>query len=189
MPFTFHRLKIPEVLLIKPRVLNDDRGFFMETYKLPDFIDAGITDTFVQDNHSRSEKGVLRGLHYQNPPCAQAKLVRVVKGEIFDLVVDIRRGSPTYGRWVGEVLSEENKSILYIPQGFAHGFCILSKVADVVYKASGIYSPQDEAGIIWNDADLKIEWPVKKPIVSEKDKSWPLFRNAIIKFEYDAGIK
>jgi len=187
MPFSFNRTKLPEVILIKPKVFNDDRGFFMETYKMPDFIDAGITDSFVQDNHSRSEKGVLRGLHYQNPPCAQAKLVRVVKGEIFDVAVDIRKDSPTYGGWVGEVLSEENKSMLYIPQGFAHGFCILSPVAEVVYKASGIYSPQDEAGIIWNDKDLKIEWPVKKPNVSEKDKSWPSLRDAVNKFEYEAG--
>ena len=187
MPFSFNRTKIPEVVLIKPQVFNDDRGFFMETYKMPDFIDAGITDSFVQDNHSRSVKGVLRGLHYQNPPFAQGKLVRVVRGQIFDVAVDIRKGSPTYGRWVGEVLSEENRSMLYIPEGFAHGFCVLSQVAEVVYKASGGYSPQAEAGIVWNDEDLNIEWPVKKPIVSERDKSWPSFRDAVIKFQYDAG--
>jgi dTDP-4-dehydrorhamnose 3,5-epimerase len=187
MPFSFTRTKIPEVILIKPKVYNDDRGFFIETYKLPDFIDAGITDSFVQDNHSRSVKGVLRGLHYQNPPCAQAKLVRVVKGKIYDVAVDVRQGSPTYGRWVGEVLSEENRGMLYIPQGFAHGFCILSQAAEVVYKASGVYSPQAEAGIIWNDKDLNIEWPVKEPAVSERDKGWPSFRNAVAKFQYDAG--
>jgi len=189
MPFSFHRLKIPEVLLIKPQVFSDDRGCFMETYRAPDFVDARITDTFVQDNHSRSGKGVLRGLHYQNPPCAQAKLVRVVQGEIFDVAVDIRKGSPTYGSWVGEVLSEGNRHILYIPEGFAHGFCILSGTAEVLYKASGIYSPQAEAGIIWDDADLNIEWPVKKPAVSKRDKSWPSFKHADIKFEYDAGLK
>ena len=187
MPFSFNRTKIPEVVLIKPQVFNDDRGFFMETYKMPDFIDAGITNSFVQDNHSRSVKGVLRGLHYQNPPFAQGKLVRVVRGQIFDVAVDIRKGSLTYGGWVGEVLSEENRSMLYIPEGFAHGFCILSQTAEVVYKASGVYSPQAEAGIIWNDEDLKIEWPVKKPLVSERDKSWPSLRDAVIKFQYDAG--
>jgi dTDP-4-dehydrorhamnose 3,5-epimerase len=187
MPFSFNRLKIPEVILIKPKVFSDDRGFFIETYKMPDFIDAGITDSFVQDNHSRSVKGALRGLHYQNPPCAQGKLIRVVKGRIFDVAVDIRKGSPTYGRWVGEVLSEENRSMLYIPEGFAHGFCILSQVADVIYKASGVYSPQAEAGIIWNDKDLNIEWPIKSPIVSKKDSGWPSFRDAVIKFQYDAG--
>ncbi|MFA5374647.1 MAG: dTDP-4-dehydrorhamnose 3,5-epimerase [Dehalococcoidia bacterium] len=188
MPFTFSRLKVPEVILIKPRVFSDDRGFFIETYKMPDFVDAGITDSFVQDNHSRSTRGVLRGLHYQNPPCAQGKLIRAVKGEIFDVAVDIRAGSPTYGRWVGEILSEENKSMLYIPQGFAHGFCILSEAADVVYKASGVYSPRAEAGIIWNDRDLNIKWPIKEPIVSDKDAQWPSLRDAVNKFEYDAGI-
>ena len=188
MPFTFNRLKIPEVILIKPKVFDDDRGFFIETYKMPDFVDAGITDSFVQDNHSRSTKGVLRGLHYQNPPFVHGKLVRVIKGQIFDVAVDIRKGSPTYGRWVGEILSEENKGILYIPEGFAHGFCILSEVADVVYKASRVYSPKAEAGIIWSDKDLNIEWPIKKPIVSEKDGSWPSLRDAVNKFQYDAGI-
>jgi len=189
MPFSFNRLNIPDVILIKPKVINDARGFFIETYKMPDFIDAGITDDFVQDNHSRSTKGVLRGLHYQEPPFAQAKLIRVVKGEIFDVAVDIRKGSPTYGRWVSEVLSEENKSMLYIPEGFTHGFCILSEVADVVYKASRIYSPQAEAGILWSDEDLNISWPMEKTVVSEKDKRWPSLSDAVIKFEYDAEIK
>jgi dTDP-4-dehydrorhamnose 3,5-epimerase len=187
MPFSFTRLKIPEVILVKPKSYDDDRGFFMESYKMPDFVDAGITDTFVQDNHSRSSKGVLRGLHYQNPPHAQAKLVRAVGGEIFDVAVDIRKGSPTYGKWVGQILSQENKCMLYIPEGFAHGFCILSPSADVLYKVSSFYAPQSEGGVIWNDAELKIEWPVKKPLLSEKDKGLPSFRNAVIKFEYDAG--
>lgn len=189
MPFSFHRLNIPDVILIKPRVFDDGRGFFIETYKLPDFADAGITDNFVQDNHSRSEKCVLRGLHFQNPPCAQAKLVRAVKGEIYDVAIDIRKGSPTYGKWVSEVLSEENKNMLYIPQGFAHGFCVLSQIADVLYKTSNVYSPQSEAGIIWNDVDIQIDWPVSKPVLSEKDESWPSLGNAVNRFQYDAGLK
>ncbi|EFK97250.1 dTDP-4-dehydrorhamnose 3,5-epimerase, partial [sediment metagenome] len=115
--------------------------------------------------------------------------VRAARGEIFDVAVDIRKGSPTYGRWVGEILSEENRNMIYIPQGFAHGFCVLSQGADVIYKISGVYSPQDEAGIIWNDVDLGIEWPMETPIVSGKDGRWPAFKEADIKFEYDAGLK
>lgn len=156
----------------------------METYKMPDFVAAGIKGNFVQENHSRSSKGVLRGLHYQNPPFAQGKLLRVVRGEIFDVAVDIRKGSPTWGKWVGVILSEENKNMLYVPAGLAHGFCVLSKIAEVIYKTTDVYSAESEAGIVWNDEDLNIEWPFKEPILSEKDKQWPTLGNADIRFHY-----
>lgn len=189
MPFAFKRLEIPAVILIEPKVFEDGRGFFMETYKMPDFATAGIKGNFVQENHSRSGKGVLRGLHYQNPPFAQGKLVRVVRGEIFDVVVDIRKGSPTWGKWVGVILSEEDKNIVYVPQAFAHGFCVLSEIAEVIYKTTNVYSPESEAGIIWNDADLNIEWPVKEPILSEKDEKLPALKNADIRFYYAEEAK
>ncbi len=189
MPFAFKSLDIPEVVLIEPKVFEDERGFFMETYKMPDFVTAGIKANFVQDNHSRSTKGILRGLHYQNPPFAQGKLVRVVKGEIFDVAVDIRTGSPTWGKWIGVILSEENKNSLYVPETFAHGFCVLSEVAEVIYKTTNVYSAEAEAGIIWNDEDLNIEWPVKKPILSEKDQSLPSLKNADIRFYYKGEAK
>ena len=184
MPFAFKRLEIPGVVLIEPKVFGDERGFFMETYKMPDFVAAGIKGNFVQDNHSRSAKGILRGLHYQNPPFAQGKLVRVVRGEIFDVAVDIRKGSPTWGKWAGAILSEENKNILYVPAGLAHGFCVLSEIAEVIYKTSNVYSAESEAGIIWNDEDLNIEWPVSEPILSEKDGKLPSLENADIRFYY-----
>jgi len=184
MPFNFKRLDIPAVVLIEPKVFEDGRGFFMETYKMPDFVAAGIKVNFVQENHSRSGKGVLRGLHYQNPPFAQGKLVRAIRGEIFDVAVDIRKGSPTWGKWVGVILSEQNKNILYVPAGLAHGFCVLSKIAEVLYKTTNVYSAESEAGIIWNDEDLNIDWPVKEPILSEKDGKWPALKNADIRFYY-----
>ena len=184
MPFTFKRLEIPDVILIEPRVFQDVRGFFMETYKYSDFAAFGIAERFVQDNHSRSVKGVLRGLHYQNPPHAQGKLIRVVVGEVFDVAVDIRKGSPTYGKWVGVKLSAENRRMLYIPPGFAHGFCVLSDVAEVVYKVTAEYAPECEAGIIWNDPGIGIEWPIKHPIISSKDAQWPTLREAVNGFNY-----
>jgi dTDP-4-dehydrorhamnose 3,5-epimerase len=184
MSFDFKRLEIPEVVLIEPKVFEDGRGFFMETYKMPDFVAAGIKGNFVQDNHSRSGKGILRGLHYQNPPFAQGKLVRAVRGQIFDVTVDIRKGSPTWGKWVGVILSEENKNILYVPAGFAHGFCVLSEIAEVIYKTTDVYSAESEAGIIWNDEDLSIKWPVEEPILSEKDEKLPSLKNADIRFYY-----
>ena len=184
MPLTFKRLEIPGLVLIEPKVFEDGRGFFMETYKAPDFVAAGIKVNFVQENHSRSSKGVLRGLHYQNPPLAQGKLVRVVRGQVFDVAVDIRKGSPTWGKWVGVILSEENRNSLYVPAGLAHGFCVLSKIAEVIYKATAVYSAESEAGIIWNDEDLNIDWPVRQPILSDKDKKWPSLKNADIKFYY-----
>jgi dTDP-4-dehydrorhamnose 3,5-epimerase len=184
MPFNFRRLEIPGLVLIEPKVFEDGRGFFMETYKMPDFAAAGINGNFVQENHSRSGKGVLRGLHYQNPPFAQAKLLRAVRGEIFDVAVDIRKGSPTWGKWVGVILSEKNRNVLYVPAGLAHGFCVLSSIAEVLYKTTAVYAAESEAGIIWNDEDLSIEWPVKKPRLSEKDEKWPSLKNADIRFHY-----
>jgi dTDP-4-dehydrorhamnose 3,5-epimerase len=189
MAFTFKKLEIPEVILVEPAVFADQRGFFMETYKLPDFAAAGIDVRFVQENHSRSSKGVLRGLHYQNPPFAQGKLVRTIKGEVFDVAVDIRKGSPTWGKWVSVLLSEENKNMLYVPAGFAHGFCVLSDVAEVIYKTTNVFSAESEAGIIWNDRQLNIDWPVKEPVLSEKDKRWPALKNADIKFSYREETK
>ena len=169
MPFTFKKLSIPEVVLIEPKTFKDERGFFMESYKYSEFADFGIKDKFVQDNHSKSVKNVLRGLHFQTLPKAQAKLVRCVKGEIFDVVVDIRKESPTYSKWIGEILSEENKKELFIPIGFAHGFCVLSDEAEIIYKSSNEYSPENESAIAWNDPTINIAWPIKNPIVSEKD--------------------
>ncbi|MFA4646569.1 dTDP-4-dehydrorhamnose 3,5-epimerase [Pyrococcus kukulkanii] len=181
MPFEFVRLEIPDVILIKPKVFEDERGFFMETYKRPDFEKAGIKGEFVQDNHSRSKYGVLRGLHFQREPYAQAKIVRVVRGVIFDVAVDLRRNSPTFGKWVGVILSEFNKWQLYIPRGFAHGFVVLSDIAEVVYKVDNVYAPSYEAGIIWNDPDIGIKWPIDNPILSEKDKKWPTLKETIKK--------
>lgn len=178
MPFQFSRLAIPDVVLIEPQAFIDERGCFMESYKRSDFVAFGIREEFVQDNHSRSTRGVLRGLHYQRPPRSQAKLVRVVVGEIFDVAVDIRKGSPTYGKWVGEILSAENRCMLYVPPGFAHGFCVLSKVAEGLYMASEEYSPEHEAGIIWNDPEIGIHWPIERPILSKKDAALPRLREA-----------
>ncbi|WP_456423186.1 dTDP-4-dehydrorhamnose 3,5-epimerase [Thermococcus sp.] len=179
MPFEFERLKITDLILIKPKVFEDERGFFMETYKKPDFERAGIRGDFVQDNHSRSRYGVLRGLHFQREPYAQAKIIRCTRGVIYDVAVDLRKDSPTFGKWVGVILSEYNKWQLYIPRGFAHGFLVLSDVAEVVYKVDNVYAPDYEGGIIWNDLDIGIDWPIDDPIVSEKDRKWPTLREAI----------
>jgi dTDP-4-dehydrorhamnose 3,5-epimerase len=173
MPFKFERLAIPEVLLIEPRVFGDARGFFMETYKRSEFAAAGIGDVFVQENQSSSERHVLRGLHYQRPPQAQSKLVRVVAGRIFDVAVDLRPHSPTSGRWVGVTLSADERKMMYIPAWCAHGFCVLSDRAEVVYHTSTEYAPECEAGIMWNDPALGIDWPVQSPLVSERDTKWP----------------
>ena len=170
--FTFKKLSIPEVILIEPKLYSDNRGFFFESFKETDFFSNGITK-FVQDNFSHSIKGVIRGLHYQKNPKSQAKLVTVFNGKIFDVAVDIRKNSPTYGKWVAEILSNENHRSLYIPEGFAHGFSVLSKEADVLYKISNEYSPKDEGGIIWNDPTINIPWSVEKPIISEKDNQLP----------------
>jgi dTDP-4-dehydrorhamnose 3,5-epimerase len=163
------RCSISEVLLITPTVHGDERGFFLESYNQRDFANAGISGNFVQDNQSRSARGVLRGLHFQlNHP--QGKLVRVVRGAVFDVAADVRVGSPTFGQWVGATLDENNKKALWVPPGFAHGFCVLSDSADVLYKATDFYAPSDEKGIIWNDAALAIEWPIDSPILSAKDR-------------------
>ncbi len=179
MPFEFKRLEIPDVILIKPRVFEDERGFFMETYKKSDFEKAGIKGDFIQDNHSRSKYGVLRGLHFQREPYAQAKIVRAVRGVIYDVAVDLRRNSPTFGKWIGVILSEYNKYQLYIPRGFAHGFVVVSDIAEVVYKVDNVYAPDYEGGIIWNDPEIGIDWPIDEPIVSEKDRKWPTLREAV----------
>ena len=176
MPFEFKRLEIPDVILITPKVFIDGRGFFMETYQKGEFAKARITGEFVQQNHSKSVKGVLRGLHYQKEPYAQAKLVRCIKGEIFDVAVDIRRESDTFGKYVSAMLSEENKNMLYIPRGFAHGFEVLSRKAEVVYNVDNIYSKESESGILWSDHEIMVKWPIKRPLLSEKDKKWPPIR-------------
>lgn len=184
MPFTFKKLDIPEVILIEAKAFPDNRGFFMESYQKSSFVKNGIDDKFVQDNFSYSTKGVLRGLHYQKNPKAQSKLVTALKGEIFDVAVDIRKNSPTFGKWVGEILSEENHRLLYVPQGFAHGFCVISDEANVLYKVNNDYSPENDRGIIWNDSDVAVKWPLKNPLVSDKDLQQPLLKDADINFEY-----
>jgi len=176
MPFRFHRLEIPDVILVEPLALGDDRGFFAELYKLSEFSAHGISQVFVQDNLSHSARGTLRGLHYQEHPQAQGKLVMALKGRIFDVAVDIRADSPTCGRWVGEDLSAENHRLLYVPPGFAHGFCVLSDGADVFYKVTEEYTPELERGIIWNDPDIDIQWPITDPILSARDAQLPPFR-------------
>ena len=184
MPFTFKKLDIPDVILVEAQSFLDDRGFFLESFKESIFISNGISTKFVQDNFSHSLKGVLRGLHYQKSPKAQAKLVIALKGEIFDVAVDIRKNSPTYGKWVSEILSEQNHNLLYVPEGFAHGFCVLSDEADVLYKVSNEYSHEHEKGIIWNDPDLNIQWPIDKPILVEKDLHSPFLKDADNNFVY-----
>ena len=178
MPFTFKKLEIPEVILIEAKAFSDDRGFFMESYQEYNFAENGINDKFIQDNFSHSTKGVLRGLHYQKNPKAQAKLVTALRGEIFDVGVDIRKGSPTYGKWVGEILSEQNHRLLLVPEGFAHGFLVLSDEADVLYKVNEGYSPENERGILWNDPDVGIKWPMKNPLVKDVDAKQPLLKDA-----------
>lgn len=177
MPFEFERQKIDDVILIKPKVFCDNRGFFMESYKKSDFIKNGIEVEFVQDNHSKSSAFVLRGLHYQEEPFAQAKLVRCLAGKIYDVAVDIRYESKTFGKFVKAELSGENKYMLYIPRGFAHGFVVLSDGAELLYKTSGEYSPQADRGLIWNDKDINIDWGIDfVPVLSEKDKAQPTLR-------------
>ena len=170
-------LAIPDVLLIEPRVFGDERGFFFESFNQQRFNDVtGLDLQFVQDNHSKSAKGVLRGLHYQLPPKAQGKLVRVVAGEVFDVAVDIRKASPTFGQWVGATLSGDNKHQLWIPPGLAHGFLVLSESAEFLYKTTDYYAPELERAIIWNDPDLAIEWPIDgTPRLSGKDAENPRF--------------
>jgi len=184
MTFRFQRLEIPEIILIEGQNLRDARGFFRETYKQSEFAANGIPFTFVQDNHSHSVRGVIRGLHYQKNPRAQGKLVIVSTGEIFDVAVDIRKGSPTYGKWVEKVLSVDNGCLLYVPPGFAHGFCVLSAEADVTYKVTTEYAPELDRGIVWNDPALNIQWRTAHPILSPKDAALPLLKDAENNFDY-----
>lgn len=176
MTLKFTEKSLPGVLLIEPMVFEDDRGFFMETYHMGKYGEAGLDQAFVQDNHSQSRRFTLRGLHYQlkHP---QAKLVYVIAGEILDIAVDIRRGSPTFGRWTGTLLSDKNKRQLFIPGGFAHGFCVLSEIADVIYKCTDLYTPGDEYGILWSDPTIDIVWPIENPGLSEKDAKNPLLND------------
>jgi dTDP-4-dehydrorhamnose 3,5-epimerase len=165
------KTKLDDCVIIEPKVFGDERGFFLETFQAERYTsEAGITLPFVQDNHSRSSKSVLRGLHFQKTK-PQGKLVRVVRGQVYDVAVDIRKGSPTYGQWEGLILSEENKTQLWVPPGFAHGFVVLSDTADFEYKCTDYYDPSDEGSILWNDSDLDIPWPIDNPILSNKDAS------------------
>lgn len=184
MTFTFKRLQIPDIILVEPKLLLDNRGFFYEGFKESDFFTNGITKKFVQDNFSHSTYGVIRGLHYQKRPRDQAKIITVVKGKIFDVAVDIRKNSPSYGKWVSEILSEDNHKLLYVPEGFAHGFCVLSQEADIFYKVSNEYSKEHERGIVWNDPAINISWPIEKPVISDKDNQLPLLKNSDSDFIY-----
>jgi dTDP-4-dehydrorhamnose 3,5-epimerase len=175
MPVKFEQTELEGVTLCIPDVFRDARGFFMETYHAARYMEGGVRAVFVQDNRSCSSKGVLRGLHYQlHKP--QSKLVSCIRGEIFDVAVDIRRGSPTFGRWTGAVLSEANSHQLFIPGGFAHGFCVLSEMAEIQYKCSEFYDPRDDCGLRWNDPSLAIGWPDKGPVLSGKDAAQPFLK-------------
>jgi dTDP-4-dehydrorhamnose 3,5-epimerase len=165
--------KLQGVYLIEPQVFPDERGFFFESYNAQKLAAQGILTVFLQDNHSRSVRGTLRGLHFQKGAAAQTKLVRCTLGEVYDVVVDVRHNSATFGRWEGFILSAENKKQIYVPQGFAHGFIVRSEIAEVMYKCDNYYSPQNESGIIWNDPDLNIDWGIGNPIISPKDSGWP----------------
>ena len=172
-----------DVLLITPKVFGDDRGFFLESYNAKVLAGAGVTETLVQDNHSRSNKGVLRGIHFQHPPHAQAKLVRVARGRVFDVAVDLRKNSPTFGLWAGCELSDRDHHQLYIPAGFGHGFLVLEDQTDFLYKTSDFYQPSSEGAVAWNDPELAIDWPLAEhgitaPLLSDKDKQAPLLKDA-----------
>ena len=172
----FIQTEIPDVILVKPSVIEDHRGFFMESYHIEKFSMGGIDCTFVQDNHAKSIQNILRGLHFQvNFP--QAKLLRCLKGKVFDVAVDLRKNSPFYGKWVGEELSEENKYQLFIPEGFAHGYYVLSETAEITYKCSEVYHPEDEQGFRWDDPEIGIEWPETEPILSRKDQLLPFLKD------------
>ena len=175
MPFTFKPLDIPDVVLVTPQVFGDSRGFFLESYRQAAFEAAGIREVFVQDNHSRSQRGVLRGLHFQRPPHAQAKLVHCLVGEIYDVALDLRPGSACFGRWVAVRLTPPQT--VFIPAGFAHGFAVLSEIAEVVYKTSCVYHPAAEGGVAWDDPALAIPWPVSAPVLSARDCAWPRLKD------------
>lgn len=184
--FNFIETKIKGVYIIEPKVFGDNRGYFMETYNKEQFDAAGLTMTFVQDNESKSSKGVLRGLHFQTQH-TQGKLVRVTEGEVFDVAVDLRKGSPTYGQWEGVILNDENKRQFYIPEGFAHGFLVLSDKAVFNYKCTDFYDPEHDGGVMWNDPDIGIEWPlegIEEILLSEKDKNHKGLKDLDVPFEY-----
>ncbi|RXT53751.1 dTDP-4-dehydrorhamnose 3,5-epimerase [Bosea sp. Tri-44] len=186
--FAFEPLAIPAVVLIRPKKFGDARGYFMETWSAQDFAAAGIGAVFVQDNQSLSAaRGVVRGLHFQAPPAAQAKLIRVLKGAIFDVTVDIRRGSPSYGRWCAATLTADGAEQLFVPHGFAHGFCTLEPDTEVVYKVDGPYAPQTEGGIAWDDPELAIDWPVSEAEaqLSGRDVALPGFAGFVSPFRYE----
>lgn len=177
--FKFSRTDIEGLMVIEPKIFEDNRGYFMETYNQRDYKAAGLDVIFVQDNHSRSRKGVLRGLHFQREH-QQGKLIRVLTGEVFDVAVDLREGSPTYKNWYGVILSSQNGKLFYVPEGFAHGFLVLSDEADLYYKCTDYYHPNSEGGVVWNDADIGISWPLQgidKLILSEKDKALKTLAN------------
>lgn len=191
MPFFYFKnmqfvpTKFKGVWIIKPQVFQDERGFFLESYSQKKFQEQGIEAAFVQDNHSKSvKKGVLRGLHFQNPPYTQAKLMRVIKGSVFDAIVDLRKDSETFGQWEGFTLSADNFDMLFIPKGFAHGFCTLEDNTEFVYKTDEFYAPESESGIVWNDPDLKVKWPFSESeiIVNDRDKNWPKFRDVFTNY-------
>ena len=184
--FKFIETKIKDLYIIEPKVFGDDRGYFMESYNRRDFVEAGLDMEFVQDNESKSKKGVLRGMHFQTK-FTQGKLVRCTQGAVFDVAVDLRKGSPTYGQWEGILLSAENKIQFYIPEGFAHGFLVLSDEALFNYKCTNLYAPEYDGGLLWNDPDVGIEWPLKgieEITLSEKDKKQPTLKELDLPFEY-----
>ena len=180
MPFIFEKTELTEVIIIKPSIFKDQRGTFFESYKQSEFAGNGITQNFVQDNCSKSTKGVLRGLHYQIAPYAQGKLVRCIRGSVFDVAVDIRKSSATFGKWVGYTLSEENNNMLYIPPGFAHGFQALTDIAEVAYKVTAEYNAQSERSLKWDDPEIGISWPVQEVLLSEKDAVAPALAEAML---------
>ena len=184
MSFAFKKLSISDVIIIEPTIFPDERGAFFELFKQSIFEQNEINVKFVQDNISVSNLNVLRGLHFQKTPKSQAKLITVLQGEIFDVAVDIRKNSPTYGKWVGEILSDINHKLLFIPEGFAHGFCTLRKNTIVMYKVSNEYSSELERSIVWNDPEINISWPIKNPILSEKDSQSSTLKNADNNFEF-----
>lgn len=185
MPFSFEPQQIPGLVLVQPAVFDDGRGFFMEWYKRADFAAAGIEERFVQANLSRSGRGVLRGLHYQKAPQAQGKLVSVLAGEVYDVAVDIRQGSPTYGRWAGFSLSAANRRMLYVPPGFAHGFLVLSDTADFFYQMTAEYAPQLDRGVRWDDPTIGVDWPLEgQPLLSDKDRVLPALETADNDFRF-----
>ena len=176
------KTKIPDLYIVKPRVFEDHRGYFFESYNKEAFLRNGIDQNFVQDNESKSAKGVLRGLHFQKPPFAQGKLVRVMKGAVLDVAVDIRKNSPTYGQWASVELTQDNKWMYWVPPGFAHGFVTLEDNTVFFYKCTNVYNKESEGSILWNDPDLNIDWKVENPILSEKDEQSPLFKDFISPF-------